>query len=110
MHHDGLCKTFHAAYVAVGDDCLHGYVPQHRCQGGFTSYWTTNTLRTREKGEGRGGQFLLFYWLMHIASPQQGDLRLSGSPSGQSAGGGARTRDRRVPADLRTDSLAINMT
>ncbi|GFN96428.1 hypothetical protein PoB_002293400 [Plakobranchus ocellatus] len=40
------------------------------------------------------------------ASPQQGDLRLSGPPSGQGAGGGARTRDRRVPADLRADSLA----
>ncbi|GFO46999.1 hypothetical protein PoB_007350400 [Plakobranchus ocellatus] len=40
------------------------------------------------------------------ASPQQGDLRLSGSPSGHGAGGGARTRDRRVPSDLRADSLA----
>ncbi|GFO19931.1 hypothetical protein PoB_004643600 [Plakobranchus ocellatus] len=40
------------------------------------------------------------------ASPQQGDLRLSGPPSGQGTGGGARTRDRRGPADLRTDSLA----
>ncbi|GFN76832.1 hypothetical protein PoB_000333800 [Plakobranchus ocellatus] len=40
------------------------------------------------------------------ASPQQGDLRLSGPPSGQGAGGGARTRDRMVPADLRADSLA----
>ncbi|GFN73746.1 hexosyltransferase [Plakobranchus ocellatus] len=39
-------------------------------------------------------------------SPQQGDLRLSGPPSGQGAGGGARTRDRMVPADLRADSLA----
>ncbi|GFN98785.1 hypothetical protein PoB_002529100 [Plakobranchus ocellatus] len=39
-------------------------------------------------------------------SPQQGDLRLSGPPSGQGAGSGARTRDRRIPADLRADSLA----
>ncbi|GFN78315.1 hypothetical protein PoB_000482100 [Plakobranchus ocellatus] len=38
--------------------------------------------------------------------PQQGDLRLSGPPSGQGADGGARTCDRRVPADLRADSLA----
>ncbi|GFO09357.1 hypothetical protein PoB_003586200 [Plakobranchus ocellatus] len=45
-------------------------------------------------------------WVLYIASPQQGDLRLSGPPSGQGAGGGARTRDRRVPADLRADSLA----
>ncbi|GFO43302.1 hypothetical protein PoB_006980700 [Plakobranchus ocellatus] len=40
-----------------------------------------------------------------IASPEQDDLRLSGPPQGQGTGGGARTRDRRVPADLRTDSL-----
>ncbi|GFO30041.1 dihydroflavonol 4-reductase [Plakobranchus ocellatus] len=38
--------------------------------------------------------------------PQQGDLRLSGPPSGQGAGGGARTRDRRVSADNKADSLA----
>ncbi|GFO23846.1 hypothetical protein PoB_005035100 [Plakobranchus ocellatus] len=38
---------------------------------------------------------------LYIASPQQGDLRLSGPPSGQGASSGARTRDRRVPADLR---------
>ncbi|GFO15152.1 hypothetical protein PoB_004165700 [Plakobranchus ocellatus] len=42
----------------------------------------------------------------YIASPQQGDLRLSGPASGQGAGSGARTRDRRVPADLRADSQA----
>ncbi|GFO39020.1 hypothetical protein PoB_006552500 [Plakobranchus ocellatus] len=43
---------------------------------------------------------------LYRASPQQGDLRLSGPPSGQGAGGGSRTRDRGVPADLRADSLA----
>ncbi|GFO21083.1 hypothetical protein PoB_004758800 [Plakobranchus ocellatus] len=32
--------------------------------------------------------------------------RLSGPPSGQGAGGGARTRNRRVPADLKAHSLA----
>ncbi|GFN91083.1 hypothetical protein PoB_001758900 [Plakobranchus ocellatus] len=36
----------------------------------------------------------------HRAHPQQGDLRLSSPLSGQGAGGGARTRNRRVPADL----------
>ncbi|GFO44150.1 hypothetical protein PoB_007065500 [Plakobranchus ocellatus] len=41
-----------------------------------------------------------------IASPQQDDLRLSGPPSRQDASGGARTRDRRIPADLKADSLA----
>ncbi|GFO23376.1 hypothetical protein PoB_004988100 [Plakobranchus ocellatus] len=40
------------------------------------------------------------------SSPQQGDLRLSGPPSGQGAGSGARTRDRRVPADLRAHTQA----
>ncbi|GFO32591.1 hypothetical protein PoB_005909600 [Plakobranchus ocellatus] len=39
------------------------------------------------------------------ANPQQGDLRLLGPPSGQGVDGRARTRDRRVPADLRADSL-----
>ncbi|GFO07278.1 hypothetical protein PoB_003378300 [Plakobranchus ocellatus] len=43
---------------------------------------------------------------LYIASSQQGDLGLSGPPSGQDAGGEARTRDRRVPADLRADSQA----
>ncbi|GFN85111.1 hypothetical protein PoB_001161700 [Plakobranchus ocellatus] len=39
-------------------------------------------------------------------SPQHGDLRLSGPPSGQDAGGRVRTRDRIVPADLKADSLS----
>ncbi|GFO24815.1 reverse transcriptase-like protein [Plakobranchus ocellatus] len=42
----------------------------------------------------------------YVASLQQGDLRLSVPPSGQGADGGARIRDRRVPTDLRADSLA----
>ncbi|GFN82300.1 hypothetical protein PoB_000880600 [Plakobranchus ocellatus] len=37
------------------------------------------------------------------ASPQQGDLRLSGSPPGQGTGSKARTCDRRIPADIRVD-------
>ncbi|GFO36051.1 ankyrin repeat [Plakobranchus ocellatus] len=44
--------------------------------------------------------------IQDYASPQQGDLRLSGPPPGQGAGSGARTRDRRVPADFRADSQA----
>ncbi|GFN99841.1 hypothetical protein PoB_002634700 [Plakobranchus ocellatus] len=40
-----------------------------------------------------------------VASQQQGGLRLSGPPSGQGAGGWARTRDRKFPGDLRADSL-----
>ncbi|GFO19725.1 hypothetical protein PoB_004623000 [Plakobranchus ocellatus] len=34
------------------------------------------------------------------------DLKLSGAPSGQGAGCGARTRDGRISADLRADSLS----
>ncbi|GFO14096.1 hypothetical protein PoB_004060100 [Plakobranchus ocellatus] len=41
------------------------------------------------------------------ANPRQGDLRLPGPPSGQGAGGGARTRDSRVPADLRAVSKSL---
>ncbi|GFO31640.1 hypothetical protein PoB_005814500 [Plakobranchus ocellatus] len=45
-------------------------------------------------------------WLLYTASPQQGDLRILGPQSDQGAGSGASTRDRRVPEDLRADSLA----
>ncbi|GFO23950.1 hypothetical protein PoB_005045500 [Plakobranchus ocellatus] len=43
--------------------------------------------------------------LLCIASPHQSDLGFSGQPSSQGADGGARTRDRRVTADLKADSL-----
>ncbi|GFO15801.1 hypothetical protein PoB_004230600 [Plakobranchus ocellatus] len=43
---------------------------------------------------------------LHIISPRQDDLRLSGLSSGEGVNGRARARDRRVPADLRADSLA----
>ncbi|GFO37624.1 hypothetical protein PoB_006412900 [Plakobranchus ocellatus] len=45
-------------------------------------------------------------WFLYIASPQQGDLRLSGPPPGQDADGKSRSCDRRIPVDLRADSLA----
>ncbi|GFO36792.1 hypothetical protein PoB_006329700 [Plakobranchus ocellatus] len=41
-----------------------------------------------------------------MASPQQDDVRFSGPPSGQGAGGAARFRNRRVSEDIRADSLA----
>ncbi|GFN78692.1 cell adhesion molecule 3, partial [Plakobranchus ocellatus] len=41
-----------------------------------------------------------------VILPQQGDLRLSGSPGSQAAGGGARTHDSMVHTDLRTGSLS----
>ncbi|GFO44415.1 hypothetical protein PoB_007092000 [Plakobranchus ocellatus] len=46
----------------------------------------------------------------YISSPQQGDPRLLGHPSGEGAAGGIRTRYRRVPAELRADSLATVAT
>ncbi|GFO13337.1 hypothetical protein PoB_003984200 [Plakobranchus ocellatus] len=52
------------------------------------------------------GTIIGLVWFLYIASPQKGDLRLSGSTSGQGAGGKARTRGRMVPADLRADSSA----
>ncbi|GFO30995.1 hypothetical protein PoB_005750000 [Plakobranchus ocellatus] len=42
---------------------------------------------------------------LQISGPQQGDLTLSGPLTGQGTGGGAQTRDRMVPVDLRVDSL-----
>ncbi|GFO03131.1 hypothetical protein PoB_002963600 [Plakobranchus ocellatus] len=44
--------------------------------------------------------------LTHVASPQQRDLRLLDHLSDQRTGGGTRNCARRVPADLRADSLA----
>ncbi|GFO44341.1 cyclic nucleotide-gated cation channel [Plakobranchus ocellatus] len=45
-------------------------------------------------------------WFLCIASPQQGDFRLSGPPPSRGAGGDAGTRGRGIHADLRADSLA----
>ncbi|GFN96314.1 hypothetical protein PoB_002282000 [Plakobranchus ocellatus] len=45
-----------------------------------------------------------------ILPVHKADLRLSGPPSGQGAGDEARTPYRRVPVDLRADSLAIMPT
>ncbi|GFO07095.1 hypothetical protein PoB_003360000 [Plakobranchus ocellatus] len=47
-----------------------------------------------------------WFFFLYKGSQQQGDLTLLGPPSGQSAGGGARTRDRRVPADVMVDLLS----
>ncbi|GFO15720.1 hypothetical protein PoB_004222500 [Plakobranchus ocellatus] len=57
--------------------------------------------RSQERARGEGDWFGFLY----IASPQQGDLRLSGPPSGLGAGGETRNRDRRFSADFRADSL-----
>ncbi|GFO09949.1 hypothetical protein PoB_003645400 [Plakobranchus ocellatus] len=47
-----------------------------------------------------------FWFFLYIPSLQDGDLRLLGPPFGRGADGGAHTRDRRVPADLRAKLLA----
>ncbi|GFN95789.1 cnpolydom [Plakobranchus ocellatus] len=44
--------------------------------------------------------------VIYTCDPQQGDFRLLGPPSGQGAGGGAQTHNRRVPADHRADLQA----
>ncbi|GFO11486.1 hypothetical protein PoB_003799100 [Plakobranchus ocellatus] len=49
---------------------------------------------------------LVAHRLLTHASQQQGDIRLSGLPSGQGAGGRARTRARRVSTNLKVDSQA----
>ncbi|GFO03086.1 hypothetical protein PoB_002959100 [Plakobranchus ocellatus] len=70
---------------------------QHEILMGFEEC-NINGRTFKEKADGFG--------FLYIASPQQGDLRLLGPSSGRGADGGARTRDRRVPADLRADSQA----
>ncbi|GFO06670.1 hypothetical protein PoB_003317500 [Plakobranchus ocellatus] len=47
----------------------------------------------------------ILQWMDKDFNPLQGDIRLSGPPRGQGAGRGARTRKRRVPADIRADKL-----
>ncbi|GFO04009.1 hypothetical protein PoB_003051400 [Plakobranchus ocellatus] len=71
---------------------------QSQCTKSRISHYKIAPLLSKALSSGVG--------FLYIASPQQGDLRLSGSMSGQGASGRTRTRDRRVPADLRADSLA----
>ncbi|GFN91478.1 hypothetical protein PoB_001798400 [Plakobranchus ocellatus] len=61
----------------------------------------------RQKGPSSSqGGFVVHCATDAQSSPQQGDLKLLGPPSDRGADGGARTRDRRVPADLRVGSQA----
>ncbi|GFN91235.1 hypothetical protein PoB_001774100 [Plakobranchus ocellatus] len=55
-------------------------------------------IRKERERKTRGGR--------ETAIPQQGDLRLLSPLLGHGASGGARTRDRRIPSDLRAVSLA----
>ncbi|GFN89155.1 hypothetical protein PoB_001566100 [Plakobranchus ocellatus] len=66
---------------------------QHEC---WLNYTTLVPSKTRVH---------LAFFLSGLTS-QQGDLRRSGPPSGQDTGGGARSSNRRAPADLGADSLS----
>ncbi|GFO16552.1 thymus-specific serine protease [Plakobranchus ocellatus] len=78
-----------AIYIPGTAHCANMYPPSPEDPGPLTA------ARARI-------EVLIGQWLR----PQQGDLRLSGPPSGQGTGGRVQTRDRMVPADLRADSLA----
>ncbi|GFN75592.1 hypothetical protein PoB_000209800 [Plakobranchus ocellatus] len=118
------CGRYRAGPSAAAIACVHRWTGEPQTKALSLAYMKKTSKATRcacifEKNSLLDSLYLtisssLIYHVrqmrscefFYIASPQQGDLRLSGPPSGQGAGGGARTRDRRVHADLRADSLA----
>ncbi|GFO05772.1 hypothetical protein PoB_003227700 [Plakobranchus ocellatus] len=75
--------------------------------GGGRGGGGNNSAASLPLGAGVASLCLLLLTTIAITGfPQQSDPRLSGPLTGQGAGGGARTYDRLVPADLRTDTLA----
>ncbi|GFO24636.1 hypothetical protein PoB_005114100 [Plakobranchus ocellatus] len=66
----------------------------------------SGTSRSRSSNSSSSSSSSSLVWFSCLASPHRGDLRLSGLPSGQGADGGARVRDRSVPAYLRADSIS----
>ncbi|GFO21184.1 hypothetical protein PoB_004768900 [Plakobranchus ocellatus] len=62
--------------------------------------------KEKEKEKQEEEKKIMKIGFLYKASPQQGDPRLSGPLSGQNAGGGTRTCDRKFHADLRADSQA----
>ncbi|GFO35923.1 hypothetical protein PoB_006242800 [Plakobranchus ocellatus] len=104
-----LCFSLNQVVLKTINNCGQKAVPYNfllcALTFGHLKPWSTRCLFIRGSDGERDTHVELSSPVPH-ASPQQGDLRLSGPPSGQDAGGGARTRDRRVPADLRADSLA----
>ncbi|GFN92977.1 hypothetical protein PoB_001948300 [Plakobranchus ocellatus] len=84
-----------------------GSNPRQKCpctfRDGFVSTVATHAHKRRRKHDGEEGRKEKrtkrktckkkrnSFWFLNIASLQQGDLRLSGPPSGWGAGGGART-------------------
>ncbi|GFO11836.1 hypothetical protein PoB_003834100 [Plakobranchus ocellatus] len=86
-----VAQAYHAVIVAsLGEAEL-------RRRHGNLDFLSDTMRETKRKGDG--------LVVLHPASPQQGDLRLSGPPSGRGLRGGALTRNRSVLADLRADSL-----
>ncbi|GFO48380.1 hypothetical protein PoB_007488500 [Plakobranchus ocellatus] len=65
----------------------------------WTGLWDTNKHASAFKKD-------LSNFFFFNSQSQQGDFILADLPSGQGTGGGARTRDRKAPADLRADSLS----
>ncbi|GFO12088.1 hypothetical protein PoB_003859300 [Plakobranchus ocellatus] len=57
-----------------------------------------------DRGDGHPSDTTLLNTLAPVLVAHR--LLTHGPPSGRGAGGGARSRDRMVPADLRTDSQA----
>ncbi|GFO37076.1 hypothetical protein PoB_006358100 [Plakobranchus ocellatus] len=90
----------------------HGYVlPWHRQQASNlkpkqksplqVKGLVCQLLRYQSTGREREDGAQILYCTLHfvdLASPQKGDLTLSGPPSGRGADDEARTRERRVPA------------
>ncbi|GFO03487.1 hypothetical protein PoB_002999200 [Plakobranchus ocellatus] len=73
---------------------------------------TTRTTRVLENFDGtekyaRAWKLLCPRTMCVHKTTYQGDRRRSGPPLGQDAGGGARTCDKMVLADLRGDSLRV---
>ncbi|GFN80113.1 hypothetical protein PoB_000661900 [Plakobranchus ocellatus] len=86
-------------------------------RGGRMERWRDGGLRGMGEWRDRGRQGVIFFesWNSWSRDEKLEDANflnsyenmfITGSPSGQGAGGGTRTSDRRVPADLRVDSLA----
>ncbi|GFO44452.1 hypothetical protein PoB_007095700 [Plakobranchus ocellatus] len=103
----GLRKTHNAYFprcsVALRSQYIH-YAFEYTCV--IVSLCRALVLSACYIPYGIGGTLASDSARRSAASPQQGDLKLSCPPSGQGAGDGAQNRDRRVPVDLRADTLA----
>ncbi|GFO38943.1 hypothetical protein PoB_006544800 [Plakobranchus ocellatus] len=117
INQERVCKTWPCDVVQDFTECGAAYhtvwcsishsVVQHftQCGAAFHTVWCSISHSVVQHFTQCGATSSVLYGYV-VISPQQGDLRLSGPPSGQGASGRARTRDRRAPADLRADLLA----